>query len=356
MAVPFRKGATLAEFALPAKPRGPISDIHAANGLAPGRVPDNWAVDFSGFDLNLLRVLDALVATQSVSGAARRLGLSQPATSTALGRLRQTLRDPLLVRDGNRMAPTPLARELGPRLARVLDDLSRAMVAAEKFTPGTTQRRFRVGATDYVTLVLLAPLVARLRRAAPHATLEILPLDDAAEARLAVRELDLVVADRWSLRDLANLETVFHETFVCMARRDHPRLPRRVSFEVFLSEEHALISPSGVSSGVVDQALEDAGRSRRVALTVPHYLAAPAMIAGSDLLITLPRRLAERFAEPYGLRVFRPPVPLQGFDVVVASHSRSAADPAIQWFKQLLRASLPARAAARARHVERRRR
>src|SRR5262245_4873931 len=172
----------------------------------PGRQDDR--VSLESFDLNLLRVLDALLAARSVSGAARQLDLSQPATSAALSRLRTALRDPVLVRAGNRMVATPLAEELRPRLTRILQDIGDALSAAAAFDPVATERHFRIGANDYATLVLLAPLAQRLRQLAPRATLEILPYDTDPDAGLITREMDLVVADRWTVRGIGGLETL----------------------------------------------------------------------------------------------------------------------------------------------------
>jgi len=293
-------------------------------------------VSIESFDLNLLRVLDALLVARSVSGAARRLGLSQPATSAALSRLRKALQDPVLVRDGNRMVATPLAEQLRPRLVRILEDIGDALSAAATFDSVTTERRFRIGANDYAALVLLAPLAERLRKLAPRATLEILPFDGGSDGGLATRELDLVVADRWSVRGIRGLETLFHESFVSIARVDHPRLSRRPTLEEFLNEDHALISAHGVSPGVLDAALESLGRARRVALTVPHYLVAPIIVAHTDLVMTLPRRVANCLADVHRLRTFVPPVALEGFDVVMASHPRSVAEQPIQWLKQVM--------------------
>jgi DNA-binding transcriptional LysR family regulator len=304
-------------------------------------VGDDREMNLESFDLNLLRVLDALLVARSVSGAARRLDLSQPATSAALARLRQTFGDQLLVRSGNRMVATPLADELQPRIARVLEEVGQALNAAARFDPATTQRRFRIGANDYTALVLLAPLAARLRQLAPHTTLEILPCENTlsagVEAALATRELDLAVADRWSLRGIRSVEAILHETFVSVARVDHPRLARRVTLEQFLAEDHALISPRGVAPGNLDHALEGLGRSRRVALTVPHYVVAPIIVAQTDLIMTLPRRIAQSFARAHRLRTFRPPVALDGFDVVMAFHPRSAAERQIQWLRGVVR-------------------
>jgi DNA-binding transcriptional LysR family regulator len=294
-------------------------------------------VNIESFDFNLLRVLDALLAARSVSGAARRLHLSQPATSAALSRLRSVLRDPLLVRAGNLMLATPLAEELHPRVARILEGINEALTAAARFEPATTRRRFRVGANDYTTLVVLTRVAERLRHQAPHATLEILPLSDAPDVGLAMRELDLVVADRWTVRAVRNREILFQESFVCIAAARHPRLSSRPTLEQFLAEPHALIAPHGVTAGVVDSALEAFGRSRRVALTVPTYLVAPSIIAQTDLVMTLPRRIVDDFADRTRVRVFAPPVPIKGFDVAMASDPRSVADPPVVWVRGVIR-------------------
>ena len=294
-------------------------------------------VTLESFDLNLLRALDALLSTRNVSRAAQALGLSQPATSAALARLRKRLEDPLLVRSGNLMTTTALAEELRPRVARILEDIRDALVAAATFEPAETNRRFRIGANDYATQVLLAPLARHLREEAPHATLEILPCDASPEVSLTIREVDVVVSDRWSLRSIRDVETLFHESFVCVARGDHPRLSRRPTLKQFLAEDHALISPRGVTSGNVDEALEAIGMSRRVTLTMPHYIVAPTIVAHTDLILTLPRRVAEIFARDRRLRTFTPPFVLKGFDVVVAFHPRSAREPSIQWLTRLLR-------------------
>ncbi|HKE92795.1 MAG TPA: LysR family transcriptional regulator, partial [Povalibacter sp.] len=287
------------------------------------------------FDLNLLRVLDALLSERQVSSAARRLGLSQPAVSSALARLRKALGDSLLLRSGNRMVLTPLAVELQPRVSRALDDIDIALNAATAFDPHTTHRVFRIGADDYVTVVLLASLAARMRVEAPHAVLEIWPYDDLFEERLTLRDWDLAVTDRWALRTWRHCDVLLRETFVSIARADHPRLGNGVvNLESFLAEDHALVSRRGRTAGVVDAGLEPLARRRRIVLTLPHYLAASAMIATTDLVMTLPRRVAERTAAQDGVRRFETPLTLEGFEIAAAYHPRSASDAGILWLRR----------------------
>lgn len=287
-------------------------------------------------DLNLLRVLDALLSAGSVSAAARRLDLSQPAISAALARLRTALQDPLLVRSGNRMRPTALARELAPRVVHILADIGDALNVAARFAPASTQRRFRIAANDYASMLLLAPFAGRFRSLAPRATLEILPLGEAPHEALADRQIDLAIADGWSLRAASRRSRLFHEDFVGVARADHPRLGEQVSLADFLAEDHALVSMRGLSPGVLDRRLASRGMTRRVALTLPHFLAAPAVVAHSDLVMLLPWRVAAAFAKSHALRLFDAPLPLKGFDVVMAYDPRAESDPPLKWLRKEL--------------------
>lgn len=300
-----------------------IAGIHLAN--------------FRTFDLNLLRVFHALLDEPQVSSAARRLNLSQPATSAALGRLRGALGDPLLVRAGNRMIPTPFAQELRPKVRQLLKDIEQALRAPAHFSPSSSERAFRIAANDYAVAAVLSPLLERMRRQAPRVILEILPFEDAFEARLAAENYDLAIRDQWAMRGWQRLERLFTEDYVCVARHDHPRLSKRPTLDQFLSEGHVLISPRGRSPGVVDKALDKLKRERRVAVTLPHFLAAPAVIASTDHVMTIPRRVASQLAQLYALRVFPPPVPLRGFDVAMAWHPRGEADPGVRWLKDQIR-------------------
>jgi DNA-binding transcriptional LysR family regulator len=208
------------------------------------------------FDLNLLRVLDALLDEPQVSSAARRLNLSQPATSAALTRLRDAFADPLLVRVGNRMALTALAEELRPRVRRVVAEIEQTLAVPASFNPATSERSFRIAANDYAVTAVLSPLLEQLQRTAPRIAIEVLPFEDDFDRRLAQDKYDLAIRDRWSMRSWRHLETLFREDYVCIARRNHPRLSPKPTLDEFLPEYHVLIAPSGRAPGVVDKALE----------------------------------------------------------------------------------------------------
>lgn len=295
-------------------------------------------MDINALDFNLLKALDALLAEPSVSGAAQRLGLSQPATSAALSRLRHVLGDPLLMRRGNKMVRTARAEELKPRVSALLDEIARTFAPLDAFNPATSSRHFRILANDYATLVMLTPLAACLRRRAPGVVLEILPFDRGVnvEERFATRDADLAVGDADSLRGYRHTEVLFTERYLSLVRADHPRLGgnAEVTLDAFLAEDHALVSSRGRVPGVVDKPLAALGRTRRVVLTFPHFLVAPAVVARTDLVMTVPACIAHGYAESHALRLFEPPVVAQPFDVAFAWPARSVADPAMQWMRE----------------------
>src|SRR5262249_7055761 len=168
--------------------------------------------------------------------------------------------------------------------------------------------------------------------------MEILALEDNFVERLAGDEYDLAIRDRWSLRSARHLRTLFDEDYVCIARRDHPRLSREPTLDDFLDEGHVLISPRGRVPGVVDGPLKRLGRQRRVAVTLPHFLAGPAIVARTDFVMTIPRRIGLKFSELYALRIFAPPLRVPGFDVAVAWSPRYNIDPAVPWLRDRIQA------------------
>ena len=294
--------------------------------------------DIRRFDLNLLKVLDAVLSEAQVSGAARRLNLSQPATSAALAKIRAALGNPVLVRDGNRMVLSPFAEQLRPKVQRLLEEIEQTLTAPGIFDAATSQRCFRILANDYAVTVVLSPLFELLQREAPMVTIEILALEDNFVERLAGDEYDLAIRDRWSLRSARHLSTLFDEDYVCIARRDHPRLSEEPTLDEFLDEGHVLIAPRGRVPGVVDGPLKRLGRKRRVAVTLPHFLAGPAIVARADFVMTIPRRIALRFSAVHALRIFPPPLRVPGFDVAVAWSPRYNIDPAVSWLRDRVQA------------------
>ena len=290
----------------------------------------------TGVDLNLVLALDALLAERHVTRAAARLGVTQSAASHALARLRDLFGDPLLVR-GPRgaMITTPRAEALAPQVHRVLVDLA-GVLRGDAFDPATTRRVFRIGASDYAELVLLPKLIERIGRLAPGIDLWVHPFDEHGDAELAAGALDAVFAlPRGSARSAGSYEKVlFDEGFTCILRADHPLAGGKLTLPRYCGASHLLVAPRGSPGSLVDDALAEHGRSRRVALAVPHFLVVPYIVAGSDLVATLASRVAARFTETLGLVAMPPPVQLPRFQIAVAWHERNHHDAAHRWLRE----------------------
>ncbi len=294
-------------------------------------------VHLGALDLNLLRVLDVLLAERNVSRAATRLGLSQSATSHALGRLRDLFSDPLLVRTRLGMEPTARAMALAPRLRAALVSLETALARTPDFAPDKTQRTFNVATTDYVALVMLPNLAAHLQREAPGVDLWVRRPGTAANP-LVRDEADVVLAPLRPEDAAAGIKTraLFGERFVLVMRKGHPLSKGRITPERFAAARHAFIAPQGTPGGIVDEVLARHGLTRRVAVAVPDFLVAPHVVAGSDLVLTLAARLAGVLARTLPLHVVGHPLELPHFTVSMLWHARHDADPAHRWFRALV--------------------
>ncbi len=296
-------------------------------------------MDLRSFDLNLLVVLHTLIAERSVSNTAKKLHLSQPATSAALKRLRLALGDQILVREGLHMVLTPRAEALFAPLEAILGEIERTLISPEPFNPALVDRTMRIATNDYGAFILIPPLMQRLQALAPGIQVEVWEIGRDAIAALKDGTIDLAIADAWSLRQCPQTENLLTETFTCLVRQDHPRIQGKLTLEQYLAEDHILVSPRGRVLGHVDAALTDRGLpARRVRLTLPHVLAVPAAVAATDGIVTVATRIAQRLAGDYHLQLLPPPIALESFQVATACRSVVANDPAIQWLRgELLR-------------------
>src|SRR5512143_3358639 len=224
----------------------------------------------AGLDLNLALVLDALLTERSVTRAAKRLGLSQSATSHALARLRDALGDPLVVRTPHGVAPTARAQTMAEPVKTALALLAGALLTKPEFDPRTAQRRFDIAATDYTELLLLPPLVAQLDRRAPRLQVWLRPVATDVFTSLQRGEVDLVVGvfspDEIG-PDLRSM-VLLQDRLVCMVRNGHPLLRKRLTPARFAAAKHALVSPRGTQGGPVDSALAERGLARAVTVAV----------------------------------------------------------------------------------------
>ena len=223
-------------------------------------------------------------------------------------------------------------------IRRALGDIDGALRQQPAFEPREAERVFTLACVDFGSLVIVPPLLARLRAEAPGVDLVVRQLrSEEIERQLAEGQVDLAVGvlygqdEPWMVG-----QRLFEERFVCVVRADHPTVRGPLTLDQFVALDHALISPRGRQGGFVDRALARHGRTRRVALTVPHFLAAPIVVAGSDLILTVPERIARAFAKMLPLQIVEPPLEVEGFAVTQYWHERQARDPAHVWFRGLV--------------------
>lgn len=294
-------------------------------------------VDVTAVDLNLLVALDALLTERSVTRAGRRIGLSQPAMSAALARLRALFSDPLFIRTRAGMAPTQRALAIASPLQEVLSKV-RVVLATQAFDPAVARAAFQLATGDYGELVILPALHAALARRAPRATLRVKPISDPKEqlAQLGEGAVDLMIAPMLRAGGGVEVADLFSEDFVCVLRRSHPALRSRLTLKSFSRLRHLLVSPEGQGVALVDHVLSKAALSREIALRIPHFLVAPALVASSDMVATLPRRVIARSSMSDRLKTFKPPFEARTFTMVAAWHARRLEEPAVRWFRDLV--------------------
>jgi DNA-binding transcriptional LysR family regulator len=289
----------------------------------------------SAVDLNALVVLEALLLERHVTRAAARVGLSQSATSHALARLRELYDDPLLVRSGKTLVLTPRAESLLPSLGRGLSELRTTVTKAAPFDPSTARREFTLATADYGFAVLLPPLLSEIEHEAPNIDLAVVNASD-TDALLESGEVDLaIVAGKPTVSSFKS-KKLFSDGFVCMVRRDHPRVKKTLTLATYLELRHVLVAPSGSPGSIVDTELARRGHTRRVAVRVPSFLAAPLVVSESDFINTGPIRVARRMEKVHPIRLIPPPLPLPAFALHLTWHARSDVDPAHTWLRQTI--------------------
>ncbi len=285
-------------------------------------------------DLNLLRVFALVYRHRNVTEAAARLGLTQSAASNALARLRRRFADPLFVRAPQGVTPTPYCDRLAPAVLGALSSLADAVTSDRPFDPSSTQRRFVLRMSDIGEIVFLPALLERLAVAAPGASLRTVSMSsgDAAEA-LARGDVDLAIGFLPGLRDGWFQQRLFEQRYVCLMREGHPLAGRRLTRERFLAADHLLIEAPGTGHSVVDEHFERIGAPRRSRLAVPDFLAAVLLCSRSELLCTVPLRLAQAAAQLASVTWTEHPFDIPGFGILQYWHARAHRDPAHLWLR-----------------------
>jgi DNA-binding transcriptional LysR family regulator len=291
-------------------------------------------VNVGDIDLNLLRAFDAVLREKRVTAAAARLGLTQPAVSNALARLRRLFDDPLFMRTPRGMEPTAFAQALAAPVHEALGLIESALAHRAGFEPGSSARSFRFHMSDIGEIFFLPPLVERVRREAPNVRIEAqsVPLDE-IPAALATGELDLAMGFLPELPAPVRSRRLFRDPYVCMLRVDHPRIGRTLTRRQFVGESHALVSSMGSGHRVIEETLEKNGIARRIALRVPHFTVLPMVLERTDLLLTIPVRIARVLEKEGRLRSLRLPVAIPPAEIGLHWHERFERDPGNRWLR-----------------------
>ncbi len=290
--------------------------------------------DIRTLDLNLLKTLDALLDERSVTRAASRLSLTQPAVSGMLNRLRDYFDDPLFIRVPHGMVPTTRAEALAAPVKRILADID-VLLQPTEFDPLSASLTFTVAATDYALRAVMVPFIAALKTRAPAIRVRVVPVEsDRLVSQLERGSVDVALITPHTTPDELHSRALYDERYVCMMRADHPDAGKPLPLERFCALEHVLVSYEGESfRGVTDGALEKIGLTRHVGLSVSHFLVLPDVLAISDMIAAVPSRIAENQA---GMFVCETPVPLPGFTKSMAWHGRTHRNPAQAWLRGLM--------------------
>jgi DNA-binding transcriptional LysR family regulator len=303
--------------------------------------------DFDKIELHLVRVLHTVITERSVSRAALKLGLTQPAVSAHLRRLRELTGDALLVRSGNAMAPTPNALDLLEPAATVLREAERLFGARQRsrsFDPQTAAWSFRVAASDYLDPLFLPQLVAHIKHEAPLVQLDLVPLTAEFDVRraLASGEVDLVVGNWLEPPEELHLGRLLTDEVVCLVNQDHPavRSARGWSVERYLDCEHVAPTPLHTGRealGVIDAYLDAQGLHRRVTVRSAHFGQIPQMVAASLLVLTTGRQFCQRYVHHLPVRIVRCPVAFPPMSYYQLWHDRTHPSAAHRWFREQVR-------------------
>lgn len=288
-------------------------------------------------DLNLLRTFDAILREGGVTAAGVRLGLSQPAMSNALSRLRELFGDPLFVRTSAGMRPTPLAQRIAAPMRQALDLIHTTLLQQSAFEPSSSSRVFRLQLSDIGEMVFLPRLLARLKREAPGVVVEVenMPQARVVDA-LASGRIDIAVGFLPELQAGVQQARLFRDRYVCLVRAGHPAASRRLTLAQFLAAGHVSVSAEGSAHQIVERTLQEKGLRRTVALRVTHFMAIPMILSSTDLMAVVPHQFALTIAPLGRYRELKMPSPVQDMDVKVHWHERYANDPGNRWLREVL--------------------
>lgn len=305
-------------------------------------------MNFAAVDLNLLKVFDAMMTERSATRAGERLGLSQPAVSSALARLRRVTGDDLFVRDGNRMVPTPMAVSIRDPVRQAMQQLEDVFSEVAGFDPGTSRRRFTIIGSDYFSALLMPRLLRTISEEAPRTIVSMLDVpSNAVVQRLSEGTVDAALDRAIETPGWVHHRSLFTSHLLCVAARDHPEIAahgtkpgERLPPELFCRLPHAILSMDGSLAGSLDQALKQQGMVRHVAATLPHFQAVALSVAESGLIASLPVHFARHIAEYLPVELYLPPVDPPRVETRLYWHRRLERDPAGIWLRERIVSAL----------------
>lgn len=291
-------------------------------------------VNLRTLDLNLLLIFDAVYGERSISKAARKLHLSQPTVSNALARLRERLQDPLFERSTGGMLPTARAKALADPIRHALTTLEQGLRGDDPFDFARAEREFVIAVEDYSESVILPGFIHWLAKLAPSVRIRIrAEVSAALKNELRDGSVDLAL-DYFPLQGASfNNHCVLTETLMCLSRRDHPCLTEPMTLETYLAMRHIVLGTSSNARPMIDLALSKRGLQRQIAVTVPHFISMPAMVQSTDMICTLPRRMALLYADNFRVKSHQLPVRVPHFPVYLICHELQTADAGHQWLR-----------------------
>ncbi len=292
--------------------------------------------NLAGIDLNLLVVFDALMTSQHLTRAAEKIGLSQPATSNALSRLRKLFKDDLFIKTSKGMTPTPKAIELAEFIHEVLLQVQTAIYSESQFIPQQSDRIFRLGMDDYSELVFLPKLLKQLEILAPKVKIQVRSTNWMRSPKLLdADEIDLAIGHCPQFQPWQTRQLLYEEHFVCVTSEKF-KMQKAIALQEYIAASHLLVSPKEDMVGLVDKALAVQNLSRNVAMSVPNFLIVPFILVNTNLIATVPAQLVKTFVEVWQLYAFTLPFEMTGFSVDMLWHNKNDREAGHIWLRNLI--------------------
>jgi DNA-binding transcriptional LysR family regulator len=294
-------------------------------------------IEPSSIDLNLLSVFQEVYRERQISAAARRLGLTQSAVSNALARLRRTFGDELFVRTAHGMQPTPLAQQMAEPIGAAMVQVALALSQRSRFDAATSGRRFTLAMTDVGEVYFMPVLIERCRTIAPNVEIASIRANGLTlKDDMETGRVDLAIGAFEDVSEALYHRALFRQRFVSMFRKDHPLAKGKVDLERFVAAPHLIVDAAQSPYDRINGLLEKAGVTAGTRFRVPHFTAVPYIVSTSELVVTVPQKLAESAASPFGLKWIEPPLALPTLQTNVFWHRRFNHDPGIQWLRGLI--------------------